>query len=117
MRRTSKPILSAFLLSALVVAGGLGVTEHFLLRVPDAQAVVGRPLTPVSYAGVARRTSRRTVRRTAYATGAYGYGGYGYGGAYAAGVATGAIMTLPAGCARVMVGGYTQYSCAGTYYR
>ena len=31
--------------------------------VSTAQAVVGRPLTPVSYAGVARRTSRRTTRR------------------------------------------------------
>jgi hypothetical protein len=27
--------------------------------VKPAQAVVGRPLTPVSYAGVARRTARR----------------------------------------------------------
>jgi hypothetical protein len=25
--------------------------------------VIGRPLTPMSYAGVARRTSRRTARR------------------------------------------------------
>lgn len=33
--------------------------------VTPARAVVGRPLTPVSYAGVARRTSRRTARRTA----------------------------------------------------
>jgi hypothetical protein len=31
--------------------------------VPTAEARVGRPLTPVSVAGVARRTSRRTVRR------------------------------------------------------
>jgi hypothetical protein len=29
------------------------------VHVPQAQAVVGRPLTPVSVAGVARRTSRR----------------------------------------------------------
>jgi hypothetical protein len=29
----------------------------------DVYAVVGRPLTPVSVAGVARRTSRRTARR------------------------------------------------------
>lgn len=28
-----------------------------------AEAIVGRPLTPVSVAGVARRTARRTVRR------------------------------------------------------
>ena len=27
--------------------------------VPSAEAVVGRPLTPISVAGVARRTSRR----------------------------------------------------------
>ena len=30
-----------------------------------AAAVIGRPLTPLSYAGVARRTTRRVVRRTA----------------------------------------------------
>jgi molybdopterin synthase catalytic subunit len=31
--------------------------------ISSAEAVVGRPLTPVSVAGVARRTTRRTVRR------------------------------------------------------
>jgi len=31
----------------------------FLTVAPDVFAVVGRPLTPVSYAGVARRTVRR----------------------------------------------------------
>jgi hypothetical protein len=30
-----------------------------LVHVPQAHAVVGRPLTPVSVAGVARRTARR----------------------------------------------------------
>jgi hypothetical protein len=29
--------------------------------VSGAQAVIGRPLTPLSYAGVARRTTRRAV--------------------------------------------------------
>jgi hypothetical protein len=33
---------------------------------PDILAVVGRPLTPVSVAGVARRTARRTTRRNIY---------------------------------------------------
>jgi len=28
---------------------------------PEANAVIGRPLTPMSYAGVARRTTRRAV--------------------------------------------------------
>jgi hypothetical protein len=35
--------------------------------VSEANAVIGRPLTPMSYAGVARRTTRR-----AYAAGAAG---------------------------------------------
>jgi ABC-type Fe3+-hydroxamate transport system substrate-binding protein len=37
----------------------------------EAQAVIGRPLTPMSYAGVARRTTRRAVAVGA-AAGAYG---------------------------------------------
>jgi hypothetical protein len=32
----------------------------FFSVVPEILAVVGRPLTPVSYAGVARRTVRRS---------------------------------------------------------
>ena len=35
----------------------LSVVEF--VHVPDAHAIVGRPLTPVSVAGVARRTTRR----------------------------------------------------------
>lgn len=31
--------------------------------IPTTEAVVGRPLTPVSVAGVARRSVRRNVRR------------------------------------------------------
>jgi len=33
---------------------------------PSAQAVVGRPLTPVSVAGVARRTARRCAAGVYY---------------------------------------------------
>ena len=35
--------------------------------VTTAQAVIGRPLTPLSYAGVARRTTRRAVAAGAVA--------------------------------------------------
>jgi hypothetical protein len=38
--------------------GGLWTPDEFSFVAP-AEAVVGRPLTPVSVAGVARRTSRR----------------------------------------------------------
>ncbi len=57
-----------------------------------AHAVIGRPLTPLSYAGVARRTARRT----AY-VGAASYGAATYGAA-AVGTAA-AVGALPAGCA------------------
>jgi len=52
----------------IVVLGGLHFGERFSISMVDmadsffvstAEAVVGRPLTPVSVAGVARRTSRR----------------------------------------------------------
>lgn len=36
------------------------------LSIDTAAARIGRPLTPLSVAGVARRTARRTVRRNVY---------------------------------------------------
>src|SRR5215510_12045702 len=44
------------------------------LSVDSASALIGRPLTPMSVAGVNRRAHRR-----AYQHGYYGYGAYGYG--------------------------------------
>jgi hypothetical protein len=61
------------------------------LSMDSASAVIGRPLTPMSVAGVHRRAERRAYRRGYYGYGAYagpyryGYGtyqpwsGYGYG--------------------------------------
>src|SRR4249919_83413 len=75
----------------------------------SAEAVIGRPLTPMSYAGVARRS---TYRAAAYG-GYRGYGGvgYGYGAGVAAGAATAAALTaLPYGC-RVGV------ACGGVVYQ
>jgi len=46
------------------------------LSVDTASAVIGRPLTPMSVAGVNRRAHRRAYRHGYYG---YGYGGYGYG--------------------------------------
>ena len=59
--------------------------------VSEAQAIIGRPLTPLSYAGVARRTTRR----------AYGYGAGAYGApVYGAPVIYGAPAYAP-GCYQV----------------
>src|SRR5579863_3846304 len=60
------------------------------LSVDSAQARVGRPLTPVSVAGVARRQ----YRRGAYG---YGYGAGAVGAGLAVGAATAAAVTSPYG--------------------
>ena len=51
-------------LAAIIGLGALELGERFSIPgvhsfVSEAEAVVGRPLTPVSVAGVARRTARR----------------------------------------------------------
>jgi hypothetical protein len=55
-------------LAAAIAVGCLFASEEFSLTgmlngtqslVTEAQAIIGRPLTPMSYAGVARRTVRR----------------------------------------------------------
>jgi hypothetical protein len=62
--------------------------------VKESQARIGRPLTPMSVAGVARRTTRRVIRRTTV---------------YAA--------TLPKGCTKVNIDGTILYVHQGTYYQ
>ena len=54
----------ALLVAAVVVfgvSGSIDWSSGLPLSVESAQARVGRPLTPVSVAGVARRTTRRAV--------------------------------------------------------
>jgi len=95
--------------------------------VPAAGAVVGRPATPVSVAGAARRTARSDVRAgapvaataavatTAVATTAVA------AGATAAVVARPAMGTvvpvLPAGCAAVNYGTVPYSNCGGVFYK
>jgi hypothetical protein len=56
--------VSIVVLTAIVGLGGLEIGEGLSIPgvrsfVGTAEAIVGRPLTPVSVAGVARRTVRR----------------------------------------------------------
>lgn len=60
----------------------------------QALARVGHPLTPGSVAGVARRTTRRTIRRTSVY-----------------------VARLPAGCVRTSVNGTSVWHCGGRYYQ
>ena len=66
--------------AAAAFAGGLlwnGKTAIDNGLVTSAEARVGRPLTPMSYAGVARRTTRRAVAVGAGAAAAGAYYGSG----------------------------------------
>lgn len=104
--KTTPTTLKSYLLGALVVAGAgfvafgpLGGSE-LQLGGRAAEAVVGRPLTPVSYAGVARRTTRRAA--------VYG--------ATPVVVAPTVITVLPAGCATINTGGVLHYQCGTAVY-
>jgi hypothetical protein len=81
---------AGFLVAVVVMEAALspGIFIH------PIEARVGRPLTPVSVAGVARRTTRRTIRRT-----------------------TAYVAALPAGCTTVIVSGVSLHQCGGVYYQ
>jgi hypothetical protein len=74
MQRVTKRLLQIGLATA-VGAVGLFASESLLTKtgplVTEAHARIGRPLTPMSYAGVARRTTRRAVAYGAYAAPVY----------------------------------------------
>ena len=96
MKTSVKAALVA--LAVLFGAGDLQVGGHegnpaLFGFASEAEAIVGRPLTPVSAAGVARRTTRRVIRRGAY------------------------IGAIPAGCPYGSYYGYSLYYCGGTYYQ
>ncbi len=58
----------AILIAVAALLGGDGSVFHTGSLVSPAEAVRGRPATPLSYAGVARRTTRRAVAVGAAAT-------------------------------------------------
>ena len=96
MKKLTKTALVAlavmFAVGDMELGGQAGAPGLFNLA-SKAEARVGRPLTPVSAAGVARRTTRRVIRRGAY------------------------IAVVPAGCPYGSYYGYSLYYCGGTYYQ
>jgi len=92
--------------------------------VAPAQAVVGRPATPVSVAGVARRTTRRAVvySSTASASAAQQQAAQQQQAAappqQPAAPPKGSVVTaLPAGCTSMDVDGVSMFNCNGVMYR
>ena len=96
----------------------------------DAQAIIGRPLTPVSYAGVARRTAYRTTAVVATSAAVATTAAVAAAPspvvvvqAPAPAPATGplpvgmVVAQLPSGCVPAPVSGVEYYLCGGNYYR
>jgi hypothetical protein len=73
-------LLGAAMLCAAPISLHLSQDKGLSLSVDKARAVIGRPLTPGSVAGVHRRYERRAYRRGSYGHGYYGQGYYGHGG-------------------------------------
>jgi len=101
---TIKRTIRSIALALMLLASGLLIDLAPIPALPnplsakDAHARVGRPATPVSYAGTARRSSRRTTRRVIRRTSVY-------------------RATLPGGCTQMTVSGALVHSCGGTYYQ
>jgi hypothetical protein len=74
-RKIVVTVAAAAVLAAGLVWNGETTVDNGL--VTSAEARVGRPLTPMSYAGVARRTTRRAVAVGAGAAAAGAYYGSG----------------------------------------
>ncbi|MCP4381652.1 MAG: hypothetical protein GY798_09600 [Hyphomicrobiales bacterium] len=100
MRRVAKAAIVTVALAfgiGDIELGGQQAGHGVFTIISAADARVGRPLTPMSGAGVARRTSRRTTRRV-LRRGAY-------------------IGAIPRGCPYGPYYGYNLYYCGGTYYQ
>jgi len=130
MKKIAKRLALGLSLPALLLADFSFEAPLGIGFVSEAAAIVGAPLTPVSVAGVARRTTRRVAYAETAAV------------ASTAAVATTAaaaaaahpppppvapagpvpigtvVQALPPGCAATPINGVEYYNCApGVYYR
>ncbi|WP_204139780.1 hypothetical protein [Halomicronema sp. CCY15110] len=93
----NQPMINRVAIATLTLLATGAIVDGVFSRgviMPPAAAIVGRPATPVSVAGAARRTTRRVIRRSTI---------------YAA--------TLPANCYTVVIEGASLYQCGTTYYQ
>jgi hypothetical protein len=91
-----KTIIRTILIVCSLLLAGTAVDGMFnsSIIISDVEARVGRPATPGSVAGVARRTTRRSIRRsTIY------------------------VASLPPSCTTIVIEGTTLQQCGGTYYQ
>ncbi len=120
----TKALVMTAAVPLLYIAGHSPDAPLSLTLVQEARAVVGAPLTPVSAAGVARRTTRRVAVAETSATQAAAASTAAAPQQQAAAprppgappVGT-VVSALPAGCKPETRNGVEYQNCGGVYYR
>jgi hypothetical protein len=144
MKTFLMPIVLSASLVLVSVADFQPESPFRLGLVRNAEAIIGRPLTPMSYAGVARRSMYReaavvstvAVTSAAVATSAAAANAAAANTAAAQAAAANAaaaaaaaqqaaaslpvgtmVPSLPPGCTSTVIGGVNYFQCGGVYYR
>lgn len=119
--RTIRKLKALIITTAMPLLYVVGVSPDapaVLTLLPAAHAVVGAPLTPVSAAGVARRTTRRVVVAEASTPDVVVQQQPAAAPRPPGAPAAGTVVTaLPAGCRAEISGGVEYQNCGGVYYR
>ncbi len=137
MHTTAKRLFMAVVLAVFPFSDLLPTASVPVDFVDEAAAIIGVPFSPLSYAGVARRTARRRVVAVSAASAAAASSAAATstyttsapppqpaapapapGSPPAGAPPVGTIVTaLPSGCTASPRGGVQYYDCGGVYYR
>jgi len=136
MKAFVKPFVLGSGLALMLCADLAPDTRLKLQLVRPAGAIIGMPFTPMSYAGVARRTAYREVAVTSAAVAATSASAAAAASASAAAAAKAAappppppapaagpvpigtvVQALPPGCVPAPIRGVEYQDCSGTFYR
>ncbi len=112
---------------AMAFALCLDISDNPSVRVDlvsEAEAIIGRPLTPLSCAGVARRTTRRVIVGTSVAASASQTAAPSSAPPPPAATASHSavpvgtvVAALPSDCSTVAVDGVSYSDCGGVFYK
>jgi hypothetical protein len=120
--------MKTFLMPIVLSASLVLVSVAELAFVGDAEAIIGLPRTPLSVAGVARRSMYReaavvstvavTSAAAANAAAAQAAAANTAAAQAAAGLPVGTMVpSLPPGCTSTVISGVNYFNCNGIYYR
>lgn len=104
----------------LLIGGALDERPLASFLIGEAHAIIGAPLTPLSYAGVARRTTRRAVVYSSAAreTVVVSQPVVSQPAVSHSAIPVGTVVTaLPGQCSQLVANNVTYSNCGGVYYK